>query len=118
MHIMARRKAPKRTTRSYYSGPRVSSEVFLLRDKFLYTESFTMPNGKVVTKGDIIKITGVWGTKFKFVQHTINKHNGAEWFDCVELHNGQVGQTHSYRTDRIKLMPKKRGPRKKKPVEV
>ncbi len=109
-------KKPKntKTKRAVYTGPRQSSEVFLFLDKFIYSDSFTMPNGKTVTKGDIIKITGVWGTQFKFVQHTINKHTGAEWFDCVELHRNQVAQTRSFRTDRIKLMPKKRGPRKKK----
>lgn len=67
----------------------------------------TLPDGKMITKGDIIKISGEYGLKFRF--DSLVKHsNGAEWIDCFEMFRGRAGAYRSFRSDRIKRIPKKR----------
>ena len=81
---------------------------------FLRNESYTLPNGKVVEKNQVIKIQGEWGTKFKFQEHVVRKDTGVEWIDCFELERGVVSVWRSFRPDRIKTVhvPKRRNRRK------
>lgn len=79
-----------------------------LAKRFIREPSFTLESGRVIESGEVIKISGEHGTKFRFVEHVINSENGAEWIDCFELHQGVVAGWRSFRTDRIKPLPKKR----------
>ena len=77
---------------------------------------FVMPDGRVIEKDEIIKIKGEHGGKFKFIEHVTRTDSGIDWIDCFELHRGVVGCWRSFRTDRIKPMPKTRGKRRKRVV--
>lgn len=68
----------------------------------------TLEDGKTIYQGDIIKIRGEYGSKFKFSSLTINTTTGAEWIDCFEVSRGQIGAFRSFKSDRIKRIPKKR----------
>lgn len=70
--------------------------------------SYILENGKVVEKGEVIKIHGVHGTKFLFVEHVVRTDNGKEWIDCIELEKGTRCGTRSFYPDRIKTVPKSR----------
>jgi hypothetical protein len=64
---------------------------------------------RTVLAGDIIKIHGEYGSKFKFHSLVTNKETGVQWIDCFELYKGVVSGWRSFRPDRIKLIPIKRG---------
>jgi hypothetical protein len=64
---------------------------------------------RTVLSGEIIKINGEHGAKFKFISLVTNKETGATWIDCFELDKNIVSAWRSFKTDRIKLMPIKRG---------
>jgi hypothetical protein len=64
---------------------------------------------RVLMRGDFIKILGEHGGKFKFNSLVTNKETGAQWIDCFEMHKGTVSACRSFRSDRIKLIPIKRG---------
>lgn len=76
--------------------------------------TFTTPDGRVIEPGEIIKIKGIWGSKFKFKEYVRRIDTGAEWIDCFELERGQMCGHRSFRTDRIKTLPKKRRGKNKK----
>jgi hypothetical protein len=80
-------------------------------DPFVRTDSFITLEGKTVSAGDIIKIRGIWGTKFRFFQHVTNPVTGVEWIDCVELEKGVGCGMRSFYSERVKIIPKKRGKR-------
>jgi hypothetical protein len=61
-----------------------------------------------IVKGDLIKIAGEYGTRFKFDSITTNKTTGAFWVDCFEMHRGQTGNFRSFAVDRVKRIPKRR----------
>ena len=63
---------------------------------------------RIVSKGDLIKIIGEHGGKFKFHSLVTNTVTGAEWIDCFEVYKGIAGAWRSFRSDRIKLIPIKR----------
>ena len=77
------------------------------------TNSFTMPDGRVIKYGEIIKIQGEWGTRFKFFEYVVRNDTGVDWVDCFEINGGSLAGWRSFRTDRIKPMPKTRRKRKK-----
>lgn len=66
-----------------------------------------------IERGDLIKISGEYGVKFKFVSITTNIETGAFWVDCIETYRGQSGPMRSFTIDRVRRIPKKR-PRKAK----
>jgi hypothetical protein len=70
--------------------------------------------GKEINQGDIIKIQGIWGTKFRFKEFVTNPENGAVWIDCYEMEKGVPGPQRSFRPERVKPIPKKRGKRVKR----
>jgi hypothetical protein len=63
---------------------------------------------RLILSGEIIKINGEHGSKFKFISLVTNKETGATWVDCFELDKNIVSAWRSFKTDRIKLMPIKR----------
>lgn len=75
--------------------------------------SYTMPDGRVIEDGEIIKIVDEWGSKFKFKEHVQRTDNGVEWIDCFQIIGGQLAGWRSFKPDRIKPMPKKREKKKK-----
>jgi hypothetical protein len=75
--------------------------------------NYTMPDGRVIEDGEIIKIVGEWGSKFKFKEHVERTDTGAEWIDCFQIIGGQLAGWRSFKPDRIKPMPKKRGKNKR-----
>jgi hypothetical protein len=83
-------------------------------DPFIREESFISNDGKTVNKGDLIKIKGIWGIKFKFLNYVTNPKNDISWIDCLQLERGIACGTRSFYPDRVKLIPKKRGKRVKR----
>jgi hypothetical protein len=64
---------------------------------------------RIVSSGEVIKIHGEYGSRFKFSSLVTNKETGAQWIDCFELQKNVVSGWRSFRSDRIKLIPIKRG---------
>lgn len=77
---------------------------------------YTMPDGRVIEKDEIIKIKGEHGAKFKFDSHVTRTDTGIEWIDCFELRGGMLCGWRSFYAERIKPMPKTRRKRRKKVV--
>ena len=78
--------------------------------------TYTTSEGRTIEPGEVIKIKGVWGSKFKFKEYVRRTDNGAEWIDCYELERGQHCGQRSFRPELIKPLPKKRRKRKKTQV--
>jgi hypothetical protein len=77
---------------------------------------FIMPDGRVVERGEIIKIKGVYATKFKFFEHVRRIDSDIDWIDCFELEKGiQCGQ-RSFRCDRVNPLPKAKRKRRKSKI--
>lgn len=89
-------------------------KVYKLNDPFIRENSFVTEEGKTVNQGDIIKIKGIWGVKFKFHQYVTNPKINKSWIDCVELEKGVGCGMRSFYPERVKVMPKKRGKRVKR----
>lgn len=85
-----------------------------LAHKYERHQQYALESGRVIEHGEIIKISGEHGTKFRFLEHVINIDNGAEWIDCFELHQGVASGWRSFKPDRIKPLPKTRRKRLKK----
>jgi len=83
--------------------------------KLTYEPTFLTKDGFEINKGDFIKITGEYGTRFKFQYITTNTESGSTWVDCFEMHRGQAGAFRSFNTDRIKRIPT-RGKRAKRVI--
>lgn len=77
---------------------------------------YTMPDGRIIEKDEIIKIKGEHGGKFKFLEHVTRTDSGIEWIDCFELRGGVLCGWRSFYPDRIKPLPKNRRRRSKKVV--
>jgi len=82
--------------------------VYSVPSNYQRTPSFINQEGKEVVRGDMIKIQGEHGIKFRFFDHVVNTISGAEWIDCFEVYNGQTGIWRSFYKERIRLIPKKR----------
>jgi len=65
-----------------------------------------------LSAGDIIKVHGERGAKFKLIGVTTNKLTGSQWVDCFEIINGVSSVFRSFSQDRIKRIPNS-GRRKK-----
>ena len=81
--------------------------------KFFRFPEITVGNF-VIQKGDMIKIQDEWGMKFKFDSLVTNKETGAQWIDCFEVHKMRTGCLRSFRLERVKRIPKRRGRRAKR----
>lgn len=68
-------------------------------------------NNRIINSGDIIKIDGEHGGKFRFHSLVVNTNTGASWIDCFEIQKGVASAWRSFKSDRIKLIPIKRGRR-------
>ena len=79
----------------------------------LSTVPYMEVNGFPINGGDIIKVKGEYGTKFKFVGITTNELTGSQWVDCFEIFRGKAQQFRAFKEDRIKRIPQ-RGKRAKR----
>lgn len=77
-------------------------------NKFHREPQYTLEGGRIIEHGEIIKIHGEHGSKFKFIEHVVNKETGVDWIDCFEIRQGVMSGWRSFRCDRIKPLPKKR----------
>jgi hypothetical protein len=66
-------------------------------------------DGWTIERGELVKVSGQYGVKFKFDSFVTNKLTGEQWVDCFEMSRGQVGVWRSFKIDRIKRIPRKRG---------
>lgn len=62
----------------------------------------------IIEQGEIIKVKGENGLKFKFHSLVTNTETGSQWVDCFEIWRGTVGVHRSFRIEKIKRIPKKR----------
>ena len=65
-------------------------------------------DGFMIEAGDIVKVRGEYGVKFKFVGVTTNTLTGSTWVDCFEIFRGSAQQFRAFKADRIKRIPQKR----------
>jgi hypothetical protein len=70
-------------------------------------------DGFAINAGDVIKVKGEYGVKFKFVGVTTNDLTGSQWVDCFEIFRGKAQQFRAFKEDRIKRIPQ-RGKRAKR----
>ena len=103
-------EAGKKTARNYKDGG-VSSVA--INQHWEVSTTLTIGN-RQLEAGESIKISQVWGTKFRFIRYVYNPKTDTSWIDCAELDREQWGQTRSFRPDRVKLLPKRRNKKKKK----
>jgi hypothetical protein len=89
---------------------RKRKEVEIPKTKFDRVPEVTV-DGFTIVQGDLIKIKGEYGMRFKFTNFVTNSETGSEWIDCFEFHRGQTGCFRSFTVERIKRIPKKRGKR-------
>jgi hypothetical protein len=74
--------------------------------KFLREPEISI-DGFTISHGDLFKVKGEYGNKFKFLGLTTNLETGSQWVDCFEIVRGQVGALRSFKSDRIKRIPQK-----------
>lgn len=86
---------------------KVTETVEPQKTKFAREYSISV-DGFDIERGDLIKIRGEYGIKFKFDSLVTNMETGVQWIDCFETHRGQVGCWRSFRVDRLKRIPKRR----------
>jgi hypothetical protein len=78
-----------------------------LNTKFSRSSEMTL-DGFMIVRGDLLKVRGEHGAKFKFDSLTTNTDSGSYWVDCFEISRGQIGPLRSFKADKIKRIPKKR----------
>lgn len=71
------------------------------------TEPYMEVDGFAVHAGDIVKIKGEYGTRFKFRGVTTNTLTGSTWVDCFEIFRGKPQQFRAFKHDRVKRVPQK-----------
>ena len=71
------------------------------------TEPYMEIDGFSISEGDIIKVKGEYGIKFKFVGVTTNTLTGSQWVDCFEIFRGSAQQFRAFKEDRIRRVPQK-----------
>jgi hypothetical protein len=79
----------------------------------VYEPVFITEDGFEIQQGDLIKIQGEYGSRFKFYSLTTNTTSNSQWIDCFEVFRGQVGAFRSFRVEKLKRIPK-RGKRAKR----
>lgn len=72
-------------------------------------------DGFEIVKGDLIKVAGQYGLKFKFDGFVTNTATGATWIDCFEVYRNTASQFRSFRLEDVKRIPQ-RGKRAKRVV--
>ena len=65
-------------------------------------------DGHTIEQGEMIKIKGEYGSKFKFLSLTTNNDNGLQWVDCVEYERGFPRAMRSFDIGKVKRIPTRR----------
>jgi hypothetical protein len=81
---------------------------------FVTEPSFDL-NGFLIQAGDLVKVVGEYGSRFKVRGLTTNTVTGAQWVDVFELFRGSPQQFRAFKMDRIKRVPQ-RGKRAKRVI--
>lgn len=70
-------------------------------------------DGFIISAGEMVKIKGERGGKFKLIGLTKNHLTGTQWVDCYEIIAGVPSVFRSFQLDQIKRIPQrgKRGKR-------
>lgn len=82
--------------------------------KFSRQDSLLVDGFEIVT-GDLIKIIGQYGLKFKFTSLVTNLETGATWIDCFEMFRNTPHAFRSFSPELVKRIPQ-RGKRAKRVV--
>ena len=64
-------------------------------------------NGFIISAGDLVKVKGEYGSRFKVRGLTTNIETGATWIDVFEMFRGKPQQFRAFKQDRIKRIPQK-----------
>lgn len=83
-------------------------KVIIAPTKFHREAQAILPDGKVIDHGDMLKVVGEHGLRFKFDSLVTNTETGAQWIDCFEVYKMRSGVLRAFTADRIKPMPKRR----------
>ena len=82
----------------------------IAHSKFRREDAVTI-NNRTIYAGEVIKINGEHGGRFRFHSLVTNEETGAQWIDCFEMQKGAASAWRSFKSDRIKVIPIKRGRR-------
>ncbi len=93
--------------KSKFETPEIAKK-FIRQDRMLV-------DGFEVVRGDIIKVVGQYGLKFKFDSFVTNAETGAVWVDCFEVFRNSASAWRSFKPEQIKRVPQ-RGKRAKRVV--
>ena len=93
---------------------KVKYETPAIAKKFV-KEDRVIIDGFEIVKGDLIKVAGQYGLKFKFDGFVTNTETGATWVDCFEVFRNTASQFRSFRVEDVKRIPQ-RGKRAKRVV--
>lgn len=87
-------------------GKKKKVQVF---DSGKYTKlSSVVIDGHTIEQGEMIKIKGEHGSRFKFMSLTTNNDNGLQWVDCVEYERGFPRAMRSFDINKVKRIPARR----------
>ena len=67
-----------------------------------------LPSGAIIEPGEIFRVDGEHGLRFKFYSLTTNKETGVSWVDCFEVYKARSGVMRSFYIERIKKIPVRR----------
>ena len=79
------------------------------REDVMYVDGFE------IKRGDIIKVIGQYGLKFKFDSFVTNTETGATWIDCFEVFRNSASAWRSFKPEMVKRIPQ-RGKRAKRVI--
>lgn len=80
-----------------------------VREDVMYVDGFE------IKRGDIIKVVGQYGLKFKFDSFVTNTETGATWIDCFEVFRNSASAWRSFKPEMVKRIPQ-RGKRAKRVI--
>jgi hypothetical protein len=84
-----------------------------VKPTYFETIPYMNVQGFEINAGDIIKVHGQHGSKFKFIGVTKNNLTGSQWVDCFEIVGGVSSVFRSFSEDKIKRVPTKNRRRKR-----
>ena len=90
-----------------YETPEIAKK--FVREDRMFSDGFE------IVRGDIIKIVGQYGLKFKFDSFVTNTDTGATWIDCFEVFRASSSAYRSFKPELVKRIPQ-RGKRAKRVV--
>jgi hypothetical protein len=72
------------------------------------TSALKLSDGALVEPGEIIRVSGEHGLRFKFYSLTTNTETGASWVDCFEVYKARSGVMRSFYVERVRKIPVRR----------